>query len=93
MQLWRPLLFALLLTALTAHGESVLEGGHTKLRLKLADIPSDNLFADTLGSPAFDQGGDLRLRFKLQRGQWDLNADYQLIVQAGDSLSLLRVAS
>ncbi|MCX2979552.1 hypothetical protein EYC98_01605 [Halieaceae bacterium IMCC14734] len=86
-------LLMLLFVAAPSQADSVLEGGHTKLRLGVADIPDDSVFLNAIDSPAFDQGGDLRLNFKAQRGQWGVNADYQLIGQAGDSLTLVRDVS
>lgn len=87
-----PLLILILATA-AVHAESVLEGGHTKLRLGVADIPGDSVFRNAIDSPAFDQGGDLRLNFNLQRGAWGADAAWQLIGQAGDSLQLVREVS
>ena len=42
--------------------------------------------------PAFDQGADLRLKFRAQGAVWGAEADYQLIGQFGDSLELARQA-
>jgi hypothetical protein len=84
------LLAAAYLLAGGAAADSVFSGGHTKARLNLAEVPSDSLFREYLDDPAFDQGADLRLKFRKQGAQWGAEADYQLIGQFGDSLELAR---
>ena len=79
-----------LLMAGGAGADSLFSGGHTKARLNLAEVPNDSLFREFLDVPTFDQGADLRLKFKQQGLYWGAEADYQLIGQFGDSLELAR---
>ena len=81
-----------LLLAHHASAEPVFAGGHTKARLNLAEVPNDSLFQEVLDDPTFDQGADLRLKFRAQGKHWGADADYQLIGQFGDSLALARQA-
>jgi hypothetical protein len=71
--------------------ESIFNGGHTKARLNTMELPDDSLFREFLDNPVFDQGADLRLKFKTQASHWGADAHYQLIGQFGDSLELGRV--
>ncbi|MCZ6831189.1 MAG: hypothetical protein O7F73_16690 [Gammaproteobacteria bacterium] len=73
-----------------ASADSIFAGGHTKARLNLAEVPNDSLLREFLDNPAFDQGADLRLKFKHQGEHWGAEADYQLIGQFGDSLEFAR---
>ena len=77
-------LCALLLMSAPLAADSLLAGGHVKARLNLAEIPSDSLFREFLDNPAFDQGADLRLKFRAQGDHWGADADYQLIRTASD---------
>lgn len=65
-------------------------GGHTKVRLTATDYPGDSLYGEFSDDPAFDQGGELRLKFAHDSQHWLFAADYQLIGQFGDSLELAR---
>ena len=84
-----PIGIALVL-ANSAAADSVFSGGHTKARLNLAEVPNDSLYQEYLDDPTFDQGADLRLKFRKQGTHWGADADYQLIGQFGDSLELAR---
>ncbi len=88
----KPLFFlcVALLLALPASADSILDGGHVKARLTLADFPDDSFSGLFLDPPAFDQGADLRLKFRVGEAAWRGEADYQLIGQFGDSLELQR---
>jgi len=94
MRLCTPLLYCLLLLAAGSHAEGffdeIYDGGHTKLRLTAAQYPDDSLIGEFGDDPAFDQGGDLRLKFGTEDSGWAVRADYQLIAQFGDSLELGR---
>ena len=88
----RVLLTCLLLSsACGVYAESIFSGGHTKARLNLAELPDDSLFREFLDNPVFDQGADLRLKFRKQASHWGADADYQLIGQFGDSVELVGV--
>ena len=67
-----------------------LEGGHLKGRWLTATFPDDSLFRDAAGAVAHDQVGSLRLKFSATPGPLQLQADYQLLGQHGDSLALAR---
>jgi len=90
----RPLALALLLAGIpwSAAGQvreqplPGLDGGHAKLIGLVATYPDDSLFREELGSTASDQYADLRLNFAAAREHFGIQADYQLLAQAGDSL-------
>ncbi len=65
-----------------------LDKGHLKARLNSTWYPDDSLFTTVVDDPAFDQGADARLNFVHRGSHWSATADYQLIVQSGDSLEL-----
>jgi hypothetical protein len=76
--------------ALPAAGQSLLAGGHTKLRLTAADYPDDSVMEAFADDPSYDQGAGLRLKFSSQGSGWAAAADYQVIGVFGDSLDLDR---
>ena len=67
-----------------------LEGGHFKGRWLTTTYPDDSLFRDSVGAVGNDQSGSLRLKFSANPGPLQLQADYQLVGQHGDSLELAR---
>ncbi|MDX1499481.1 MAG: hypothetical protein R3176_06270 [Woeseiaceae bacterium] len=81
-----PLLYLLAAVAQADAGA----GGHLKLRLEAQAYPEDSLFRDLAGSETIDVGGDLRLEFAPGRGRWTLDAAWQLIGFAGDSIEWTR---
>jgi hypothetical protein len=87
------LTFFLIFFAAHTAAQSILDGGHAKVRLTLADFPDDSFNAQFLDPPAFDQGADLRLKLRYGDSAWKAEADYQLIGQFGDSLEFQRTVS
>lgn len=67
---------------------AVFKGGHAKYLFLLNSFPDDSLFLDFINSPATDHNGDLRLKFDWHSDKLSLAADYQLIAQYGDSVTL-----
>lgn len=85
----RPLLPALLLVCAPLQAAVPwLEGGHLKSRAMAASYPDDSLLRDSAGAMAYDGGAGLRLRFRETRGEFSLQADYQLLAQFGDGIQL-----
>lgn len=66
------------------------KGGHTKYRFLLNTLPENSLLLDYVDTPMIDHNGDLRLLFDWQKDKVSLVADYQLIAQHGDSLTLAK---
>ncbi len=66
------------------------DGGHLKGRWLTATFSDDSLFRESAGAVANDQAGSLRLKFSAAPGPLQLNMDYQLLGQHGDSLELAR---
>ena len=86
----RPLLLPVLLLFCASLQAAVpwLDGGHLKLRGLAASYPDDSILRDSAGAMAYDGGAGLRLRFRENREEFTLQADYQLLAQVGDSLEL-----
>ena len=85
----RQLVLSLSLLAATASAEVPwLEGGHLKGRWITITYPEESLFRDSAGAVGHDQVGSLRLKFNASPGPLQLQADYQLLGQHGDSLTL-----
>ncbi len=90
----QPIVFAMfMLAGVCASAQSILAGGHVKARVSGIDYPDDSLYALFTESPAIDQAADFRLKLRQVGGAWDFAADYQLVGQYGDSVSLIRDAS
>mgnify|MGYP001824860204 FL=1 len=84
-------LFIILLpTFLSAHAnQKIFKGGHAKYFFVLNTFPDDSLFLDYLDTPAIDHNGDVRLKFSGQKDSLSASADYQMILQHGDSVALI----
>lgn len=79
----------LLSLATTSHSQLLeLKSGHLRGEYLLATYPSDSLLRDFVHTPSHDINADVRLLFKGTESNWSWQADYQLIVSAGDSLEL-----
>jgi hypothetical protein len=64
--------------------------GHIKYRSLLTNYPGNSLFQDFSDDPAWDNNADLRLNFSAYKDSWTLQADYQLLTIAGDTVSMLQ---
>lgn len=62
-------------------------GGHVKGRLLGQSFPDNSAFRQLAGSSSLDIESDLRLNFVANRGQWSVNADYQLFAGYGDRIN------
>ena len=84
-------LFIILLSIfIPAHAnQNIFKGGHAKYFFVLNTFPDDSLFLDYLDTPSVDHNGDLRLKFSGQEGSVSASADYQLVLQHGDSVALI----
>ena len=85
------LLFAIgwVLSAQAQSGETAWDfSGHSKLRLNYYSYPDNSVFADALGSSAFDSAADARIKFSWRHDHWYFKADYQLIGIYADTLEL-----
>jgi hypothetical protein len=58
--------------------------GHLKLQGTSVDIPADSLLQETGADPANDLGFELRVNLGERRGDWQWQADYQLLARKGD---------
>lgn len=67
---------------------TIFKGGHAKYFFQLNSFPDNSLFDDFIDSPAIDNNGDLRLKFGTRKNRLSFAADYQVIVQNGDSITL-----
>lgn len=63
---------------------------HIKYQSVLSNYPTDSLFQNLTDDPAWDNNADLRLNFSAYRDAWALQADYQLIIKTGDTVSMLQ---
>ncbi|MEK6551420.1 MAG: hypothetical protein AABZ50_07305 [Pseudomonadota bacterium] len=78
------------LGCLPAWAQEPAFGGHLKAQAGVTHYRSDDL-ASVLGyDPAGDRQLDLRLKTSKRSGAWTFQADYELLVTAGDSLALRR---
>ncbi|MEK7734782.1 MAG: hypothetical protein AAB329_05010, partial [Pseudomonadota bacterium] len=74
------------LGCLPAWAQEPAFGGHLKAQAGVTHYRSDDL-ASVLGyDPAGDRQLDLRLKTSKRSGAWTFQADYELLVTAGDSL-------
>ena len=64
--------------------------GHVKYRFNYLDFPQNSAFRDVLGSSAFDNNLEARIKLKFRRDRWDFKADYQFIAIYSDTLELAR---
>jgi hypothetical protein len=67
---------------------SLFKGGHAKYFFLLNTYPEDSFFRDYIDSPAIDNNGDLRLKFAERKDKLSFAADYQMVAQHGDSVTL-----
>ncbi|MBE9567217.1 MAG: hypothetical protein IMF14_00885 [Proteobacteria bacterium] len=63
-------------------------GGHAKYLFLLNTFPDDSLFLDYIDTPSIDHNGDLRLKADWHANKVSIAADYQMIAQYGDSITL-----
>jgi hypothetical protein len=63
-------------------------GGHAKYLFLLNTFPENSLFLDFVETPAIDHNADLRLTFDWRTDNVSLVADYQLVAQRGDRITL-----
>ena len=83
------LIIFLLSAFLSAHAnQKIFKGGHAKYFFVLNTFPDDSLFLDYVDTPSIDHNGDLRLKFSGHKQGLSFAADYQMIVQHGDSVTL-----
>jgi hypothetical protein len=75
-------------TTVAASNAPEFKGGHVKFQFLLNSFPEDSLFLDYVETPAIDQKGDMRLKFDWRKDKVSLVADYLLIAQHGDSITL-----
>ena len=80
-------LSATISTAINAQ-QDLFKGGHAKYFFLLGTFPDDSLYRDYIDSPSTDHNADLRLKFGWQKDTVSVAADYQLIGQYGDSITL-----
>ncbi len=72
----------------TASHADWIERGHLKGQYLGATYPEDSLLRDALGASTHDGSGELRLLFGGGQQPWRWHADYQVLVQSGDTLAL-----
>ena len=84
----RAAIVAALVLSCHTQADDWLDSGHLKGRLNSTWYPDDSVFTTVVEDPSFDQGADARLKFKHRDKDWSVAADYQLIIQRGDSLEL-----
>lgn len=76
------------ISADTDFNTSIFKGGHIKYIFLLSTYPDDSLFPEYIDSPSIDHNGDMRLLFDWHTNKVSIAADYQLIAQYGDSITL-----
>jgi hypothetical protein len=82
---------ATLLVTLPADANaSDLVSGHVKYQFNYLGFPQNSAFRDVLGSSAFDNNLEARIKFNYRRDRWDFKADYQFIAIYSDTLELAR---
>ncbi|MFV2032657.1 MAG: hypothetical protein ACC663_09175, partial [Gammaproteobacteria bacterium] len=62
--------------------------GHIKYQSLTTNYPGDSLLQNFTDDPARDNNANLRFNFSADKNSWVFNADYQLLVRDGDSVSL-----
>ena len=85
----RQLLTLWLAFAVTANA-SDLVSGHVKYQFNYLGFPQNSAFRDVLGSSAFNNSLETRIKFNFRRDRWDFKADYQFIAIYSDTLELAR---
>jgi len=63
--------------------------GHLKYRLLHTRYPEDSVFRELLGAASDEHAFEARASLGLDRGPWDLRADYQFIALRADRLLLV----
>lgn len=64
----------------------LFDGGHVKGVWLTSSYPDDSVFREELGAVTQDQALDVRFKFSVDAGAWQVQADYQLLGRHGESI-------